>query len=94
MLAVLAERLSVPLHTSALALKCAVFDRRRGRLDEAVEREEPAGARSVAAIALGANVPGFVVPHRVTAALACDAVDAAAVGRRKIHDGESIRPPG
>jgi hypothetical protein len=35
-----------------------------------------------------------VVPHRVTAALACDAVDAAAVGRRKIHDGESIRPPG
>jgi hypothetical protein len=44
MLADLAERLSVPQHTLASVLKCAFFDRCRGRFNEAVEREEPAGA--------------------------------------------------
>ena len=92
MLAVLAERLSVPLHTSALVLKCAFFDCACGRFNEAVEREEPAGARGIAAIAFGAHAAGFVVPCGMATVLAGDEVDAAASGGRKIHDGKSICP--
>jgi hypothetical protein len=82
MLAVRPERLSGggPERKRALVLERALFDRLHARLRKAVQREEPARSAGVSTVALDADVVDVMVPDRMAAPFAGDALDPAAGG--------------